>query len=262
MTKLVATLSLKFRLLATVAMLAVIVVPGMLAAAQTAAPAELTLSAGDGEKLFATYVRAGAGHDKIALLFHQAGSNRHEYDPIVPTLNALGFDTLATDQRSGGQRWGYANRTVSEKGQSESYAEAYADLQGTLDWAAARGYRTIIAIGSSYSASLVIVLASLNPGRLTALASFSPGEYFPQKDRIKKTAASVTIPFYITAGPQRQEQSRVDEVLSRTSSDNIKRHRAIAGVHGVSTMRKDRNPAGYQENLEHFKAFLVGIVSG
>ncbi len=237
----------------------VVVAAGPLGAAQNPTGEELALSANDGERFFATYVRATAGNDKIALLFHQAGSNRHEYDPIVPVLKSLGFDTLATDQRSGGQGWGYPNRTVSKRGRSSSYAQAYADLQGALDWAVARGYRTIVAVGSSYSASLVIVLAGANPGKLSALASFSPGEYFSDKNRIKKAAASVSIPFYVTAGSQQKEELRVDEVLSRASGVNVRRRRASAGVHGVSTMRKDRNPAGYQRNLEQFKAFLLEV---
>jgi len=41
------------------------------------------------------------------LLCHQAGFNMHEYDEIAPKLNALGFNCIAVDQRSGGILYDY-----------------------------------------------------------------------------------------------------------------------------------------------------------
>ncbi len=224
-----------------------------------ASTTEIAFSAADGERVFATHARAKTPTKKIVLLFHQAGSNRHEYDPIAPELNAAGFDTLAVDQRSGGRKWGHPNKTVDAMGYSASYSETYPDLQGALTWAIDQKYTTIIAVGSSYSASLNFVLASENPHRLTAGASFSPGEYFPDKDRIKKAASKVKIPYYVTAGTQASEGGRVDEVLSLVNRANVKRYRANSGVHGVSTLRADANPNGYRKNLEHFKAFLATV---
>lgn len=224
-----------------------------------ASTTEIAFSAADGQRAFATYGRAKTPTKKIVLLFHQAGSNRHEYDPISPELNAAGFDTFAVDQRSGGSKWGYSNKTVDATGYSASYSEAYPDLQGALTWAIDQKYTTIISVGSSYSASLNFLLASENPRRLTAAASFSPGEYFPDKNRIKSAAAKVTIPYYVTAGAQQNEEGRVTEVLSLMSGTNVRRYRADTGVHGASTLRADTNAAGYRKNLEHFKAFLATI---
>ncbi len=222
---------------------------------------ELTLSASDKEKLFGTFTQTEPGSRKIILLFHQAASNRHEYDPIIPHLLAAGFDTLAIDQRSGGERWGHANKTVDSGWGSTTYPEAYPDLQGALNWAVKQGYSKIVSIGSSYSASLNIVLAADNPDKLTAIASFSPGEYLVDKDRVKTAAAKVTIPFYVTAGASAKEQALVDVVLSHARGKGIERHRAAQGVHGASTLRQDRNPEGYRKNLDHFLDFLAGISS-
>lgn len=224
-----------------------------------ASTTEITFSAADGARVFATHMRAKKATKKIILLFHQAGSNRHEYDPIAPELNSAGFDTLAVDQRSGGSKWGHPNKTVDAIGHSASYSQAYPDLQGALTWAIDQKYTTIISVGSSYSASLNFVLASENPHRLTAGASFSPGEYFPNKDRIKNAASKVRIPFYVTAGTQANEEGRVDEVLSLANSANVKRYRADSGVHGASTLRADANLNGYRKNLEDFKAFLTTV---
>ena len=224
-----------------------------------ASTTEIAFSAADGERVFATHARAKTPSKKIVLLFHQAGSNRHEYDPITPELNAAGFDTLAVDQRSGGRKWGYPNKTVDAMGYSASYSQAYPDLRGALTWAIDQRYTTIISVGSSYSASLNFVLASENPHRLTAGASFSPGEYFPDKDRIKDAVSKVKIPYYVTASAQANEEERVDEVLSLVSSASVKRYRANSGVHGASTLRADANPNGYRKNLEHFMVFLSTV---
>ncbi|MDH3670673.1 MAG: alpha/beta hydrolase [Gammaproteobacteria bacterium] len=220
---------------------------------------EIAFSAADGARVFATHARAKTPTKKIVLLFHQAGSNRHEYDPITPELNEAGFDTLAVDQRSGGRKWGHPNKTVDAMGHSASYAQAYPDLQGALTWAIDQRYTAIIAVGSSYSASLNFLLASENPHRLTAGASFSPGEYFPDKDRVKRAASKVKIPYYVTAGAHASEEQRVGEVLSLVNSANVKRYRANSGVHGASTLRADVNPNGYRKNLEHFKEFLTTV---
>lgn len=224
-----------------------------------ASTTEIAFSAADGARVFATHARAKPPTKRVVLLFHQAGSNRHEYDPITPELNAAGFDTLAVDQRSGGTKWGHPNKTVDAMGYSASYAQAYPDLQGALTWAIDQKYTTIIAVGSSYSASLNFVLASENPHRLTAGAGFSPGEYFPDKNRIKKAASKVKILYYVTAGTQIGEEESVDEVLSLVNSANVKRYRAHSGVHGASTLRADTNPNGYRKNLDHFKAFLTTV---
>lgn len=50
-------------------------------AAIASAGEEVTLDAADGAKVFGTYTMASANNDKIIILFHQALSNRHEYDP-------------------------------------------------------------------------------------------------------------------------------------------------------------------------------------
>ena len=62
-----------------------------------------SLQAADGVGVYADLARATRARRGTILLFHQAGTNRGEYEPIAPRLNAVGFDTLAIDQRSGGR---------------------------------------------------------------------------------------------------------------------------------------------------------------
>jgi alpha-beta hydrolase superfamily lysophospholipase len=125
----------------------------------------VTLVASDGVKVYGWVASTGDKGKPIILLFHQAGSNHAEYDPIAPELVRAGFNTLALDQRSGSERWGQPNRTAKELGHSATYNDAYKDLQAAVTWAKASGYTgKIIVWGSSYSSSLVFLLAAERMG--------------------------------------------------------------------------------------------------
>jgi dienelactone hydrolase len=217
----------------------------------------LTLHAADGVTVYGTLGRAQPHGRSIVLLFHQAHANQHEYDSVVPALQKLGFDTLAIDQRSGGDLFGGHNETVAKLGASADYLAALPDLEAALAWARAQHYARIVAVGSSYSSSLVIMLAAKHPQGLSAIASFSPGEYFDDKDLIKHAAAKVIVPFYITTDPD--EAGDVAEVLRDAHGANIVHYQPKVGVHGASTLIAARDPGGWQANLASFTTFLRGL---
>lgn len=102
------------------------------------------------------------------------------------------------------------------------------------------------------------MLAAKHPAGLTAIASFSPGEYFDDKNLIKSAAARVTIPFYITTDPG--EAGNVTEVLKNAHGANIDHYQPAAGVHGASTLVPSRDPAGYKDNLQSFVEFMRRFV--
>ncbi len=208
----------------------------------------------DKTSIYVRYYRAMNNNNKIALLFHQAGSNVMEYEPVISTFHVAGFDTLTIDQRSGGTLWGVDNMTVKGLGGSTEYADAYPDLEAALNYAVKRKYKTIILVGSSYSASLAIVLASKSPENVAAVAAFSPGEYFPDKSWIKNAASKLKVPLYITGAGN--EVKRVEEVIVKAGKNDVTYYAPLSAVHGVSTLRKDKNPDGYKANLEHFSRFL------
>ena len=214
----------------------------------------MLLIAKDKARVFASYYRAMNNNSKIALLFHQAGSNRMEYEPLLSSMHIAGFDTLAIDQRSGGPRWGIDNMTVKRLGESAEYIEAYQDLEAALEYAVKRKYKTIVVVGSSYSASLAIVLASQNPDTISAVVAFSPGEYFTDKNWIKTSAEKLRVPLYVTGATN--EKQRVEEVLVKTAGNDVTYYHPLNSVHGASTCREDMNPEGYKENLQNFSNFL------
>lgn len=214
----------------------------------------VVLRSTDAVAIYGTVTRAALHNDKVLLLFHQARASRHEYDPLIAGFNKLGYDTLAIDQRSGGDLFGGHNETVQALGKSAGYLAAAPDLEAALAWARGQHYGKIVAVGSSYSSTLVILLAARHPPGLTAIASFSPGEYFNDKNLIKNAAAKVTVPFYITTDPD--EAANVTNVLRNARGGNVVHYQPEYGVHGASTLVESRDPKGYAANLKSFEDFL------
>jgi alpha-beta hydrolase superfamily lysophospholipase len=224
-----------------------------------AAQQPVTLNASDGVKVFGTYYPAKSESAPIILLFHQAHSNHWEYAPIAPRLVSAGFSCLAIDQRAGGEMWGHVNETVAHVGHSANYLDALLDLEASLAWARKQNpNRKIIVWGSSYSSSLVFLLAPKHAGEIAGLLSFSPGEYFSGKHMIRDAAAKVDIPVFVTSAKDYEEEEAARSILDfvADTKDKVQFLPRIAGVHGASTLRDDRDPQGVAENWSAVMTFL------
>ncbi|RVT97948.1 alpha/beta hydrolase [Rhodovarius crocodyli] len=181
-----------------------------------------------------------------------AGSNLGEYAPIAPELNRMGFATLAVDQRSGGDGWGRRNETAARLGRDPGYRAAMPDLQAALAWARARdpGGR-VLAWGSSYSAALAFPLAAM--GGVSALLAFSPGEYL-QGFSVRGAAARVECPAFVTS--DRGEEAEAARLLEAVRGAPRRQFRPVAGAHGSSILRSDRNPRGAAQAWAAVRSFL------
>lgn len=226
-----------------------------LAGANTA-PAPVTLTASDGVRVFAWHYPAPDKSKPAILLFHQAGSNHAEYTNIAPRLSAKGYHCLALDQRSGGRMWGTNNRTADTLGREVEYLEALPDLEAALAWPKAQGLPAkSIVWGSSYSASLVFVLAAKHPGDVEAVLAFSPGEYLGQPHTVETAARQLHMPVFIDSAKDDEEIA-----IARTLAQAARGTQfipKIAGVHGSSTLRQDRNAKGTAENWQAVEQFFV-----
>lgn len=214
----------------------------------------VSFEAKDGVKIYGDFRQAEGKPRGTILLFHMAGSNRNEYAPLAPVLNKAGFATLAIDQRSGGDLWGQVNETAAEAKGGADYADTLPDLDAAIMYGNARHSGPLVVWGSSYSSALVFIVAARHP-EVKALLAFSPAEYV-QGYSIKKAAASLSIPVFITSAPDSSEVSS-GEALARA----VPGHRAVQyipaiGVHGSSTLRTDEDPRGAAENWKHVMAFL------
>jgi dienelactone hydrolase len=223
----------------------------------TEAQQAITLFAADGVKVFGTYFEAKRPAAPIILLFHQAESSRYEYGSISPRLVAAGFNVLAIDQRSGGSMWGNKNETVEHLGKSTDYMDAMPDLKAALDWArAGNRKRDVILWGSSYSASLVFILGADNPGQVSGILAFSPGEYFADQHMISDAAAKVHVPVFVTSAADPNEIAAAKAILAAVPVKDAVQYVPTFGVHGSSTLRDDRNPKGAPANWQAVMAFL------
>jgi dienelactone hydrolase len=194
----------------------------------------------------------------VILLFHQAGSSKEEYATIAPKLAAAGYSALAVDQRSGGSMFG-TNETAARAPEGASYGDALHDLDGALTWARTMNLPVII-WGSSYSSSLVFALAAKRPGEVTAILSFSPGEYLGAGTPVQDVAARVKVPVFVTAAKDAGELSAARAIFDAVpSSDKVFATPAVAGVHGSSTLIDARNPKGASDNWQPVFAFLKKI---
>jgi dienelactone hydrolase len=223
----------------------------------------ISFAASDRVQVFADYYSAGSKAKPLILLFHQAGSNRREYATIGPRLVTLGFNALAIDQRSGGDAWGRANETVKRLGKSTDYSEALPDLEAALQWAKSSGHAgQILVWGSSYSAALVFLLAAKHRREIKAILAFSPGEYLRGTATVRKAAAQVSIPIFVTSAKDPKEIAVAKSILEVSpSAEKTQFVPQIAGVHGSSTLREDQNPAGVEENWAAVKQFLARFSS-
>lgn len=218
-----------------------------------AAPQALTLKTSDGLTLYAQH-QAVSRPRGVVLLFHQADSNMHEYDPIMAKLAQAGYASLATDQRVGGSMFSAQNRTAAAV-KGAVYADALPDLEAALAWAKQKYPKTkIFALGSSYSAMLLFPLAAKHP-ELAGILAFSPADYSGD-GLAQQAAATLTVPVFATSRGDPAEQERMDSVLKAVKKARVTRFQPTSnGLHGASSLRDDRNILGTAP--QYWKAMLA-----
>lgn len=196
------------------------------------------------------------GDKPVILLCHQAGYNKHEYADIAPRLNAMGFNALAIDQRSGGDFAGKSNKTYHRavaQGLTTEFLDAEQDIEAAVDYLFEKYGQKVIVWGSSYSSSLILYMAGSND-HVRASVSFSPGDYFGEaKPSLTLVLKDLNKPFFITSS--KEESERVSLLLEDTSL-NVNQVHFIPenkGYHGSRALWQGQENAGeYWEALTSF----------
>lgn len=168
------------------------------------------------------------------LLCHQARYSRGEYQQTALWFNHLGYNCLAIDQRSGNECNGVKNETAArakEKNLPTEYLDAEQDIRAAIDYVFAKAHQPIILIGSSYSASLALKIASDNK-RLKAVIVFSPGEYFGNQFRLKPVLSQITCPVLATSS--KAEAATLSALLKGESIQQFTPQ--DDGIHGSSAL--------------------------
>ena len=155
----------------------------------------------------------------VMLLCHQARYSRGEYIETAKRLNKFGFNCLAIDQRSGKECNAVENETAlaaANLGKSGNYSDAEQDITAGIEYLYNKYHRKIILLGSSYSASLALIIAKENKN-VCAAAVFSPGEYLGGENFVRKKIAGLDKPVY--ASSSFDEAGAVTELLKDVISN-------------------------------------------
>jgi dienelactone hydrolase len=188
------------------------------------------------------------------LLCHQAGYSRGEYREIAGKLNALGFNCMAIDQRSGSKANGVANETVKgamRANLSRQYADAEQDILASIGYLQKLAKKPIIIWGSSYSAALVLKVGNMND-QVRAIIAFSPGEYI-KGTNIAESANGISVPLFVTSS--KSEGPDISTLLAGVTGDNkVQFIPAGMGKHGSKALWSETE--GNEEYWVAIKAFL------
>jgi alpha-beta hydrolase superfamily lysophospholipase len=196
----------------------------------------------------------------IIMLFHQGGGDaRGEYANLIPDILQHGYNVMAVDLRSGGNRFGSENRTVNKlDGVKYSYCDAYPDLEATLDYVLQAGFSgKKIAWGSSFSAALVFQLASKRSSDLSAILAFSPasgGPMAPCKPDLFVNALKTPV-LVLRPATEMQRETSIKQ-FEFFKSLGIQTYIALNGVHGSSMLDNSRVEGSVTAHWEKVFTFI------
>jgi dienelactone hydrolase len=198
----------------------------------------------------------GNNNDPWMVLCHQADYSRGEYKETADKFVKLGYTCMAIDQRSGNEVNFVINKTAleaKERGLNTSYINVLKDIHAAVEYAYAQSKKPVVLVGSSYSASLALMLAKDNP-HVDAAIVFSPGEYFNQDSLICNYIEGLEKPVFATAASD--EYAYLPQLLSKMKQTSLTLYKPSNGTgkHGSKTLWPD-NPT----NSEYWLALLMFI---
>ncbi len=136
------------------------------------------------------------------LLFHQMESGRGEFRDIALRLNRLGFNCLAVDLRSGNEIDFIRNETAVNALSGRVSRRLYdnrKDMEAAIEFTKIHTELPLILFGSSFSASLSLILAKVRDD-ISGVVALSPGEYFAGTLPVRQQIAGLEKPAWIAAG--------------------------------------------------------------
>jgi len=189
------------------------------------------------------------------ILFHQEGSSRGEYNETALKFMKLNFNCLAVDLRSGNNSNYVRNETARKAMQTfkpSLFLDAGNDIEAAIEYAYNINNQNVILVGSSFSASLCMVIGNRNP-HVKAVIAFSPGEFFGDNLRLEEELDTFRIPLFVTG--TETELPYIDKMLQKISAqDNVTVYKPVTppGQHGSMALW-DNNPT----KDEYWLALLV-----
>lgn len=137
----------------------------------------------------------------VFVLCHQSGFNRTEHSETANTLMERGYNCLTIDQRAGGLLNDEDNETAKRaiaEGFPLSFLDAEQDIIAAINFMVDRYNQPVILLGSSYSSSLSLKIATENQ-HVKAVLAFSPGEYFGNDLNVATAITGLDKPTFMTS---------------------------------------------------------------
>ena len=176
------------------------------------------------------------------IMFHQAGSSRGEFNEIAVKIMKLRYNCLAVDLRSGDNSNFVKNETaVSARDSSKStqFLDTQQDIRAAINYAFQQNPKEVILLGSSYSASLVMLEGMQNP-KVGAVIAFSPGEYFGDDLRMEDALSGYSKPLFVAA--TQRELPYVEQMMIQLPEDGYTLFQPESeGVHGAKALWEDNS---------------------
>jgi pimeloyl-ACP methyl ester carboxylesterase len=193
------------------------------------------------------------GKNPTVLLCHQAGFSRGEYKNTAIKLNKLGYSCLAIDQRSGKIANEIKNETAQrakDKGLPTTYLDARQDIEAAIDYLyEMNGNQQVLLVGSSYSASLVLLIGKNNE-KVKSIAAFSPGEYL-KGISMKDNMQGFLKPIFVTSSQNEIEQVKKLEITAKPVYYHFQPN--FEGIHGSRALWESTvGNAKYWKDFERF----------
>jgi dienelactone hydrolase len=215
---------------------------------------KITFPSKDGLPITADFYSVNSSKPMI-LLCHQAGFSRGEYRDTAIKLNKLGYTCLAIDQRSGNKANGVINETVlaaNKRNLPTNYLDAKQDIEAAIDFLYHKNNnKPIILLGSSYSATLVLLIGD-NSDKVKAIVAFSPGEYYKTID-VKNSIKDIEKPVFVTSS--KKESVALTELISEINPKYVTQYiPEEAGIHGSRALWK--TTVGNEKYWSAFSNFL------
>lgn len=209
-------------------------------AAASVSKQKITFEASDGLKITADLYIAEEEYPYI-ILFHQEGSSRGEYNETALKFTKLNYNCLAVDLRSGDNENFVSNetaRSARQKGNPTRYLDASADVRAAIDYAYNLNNKNVILLGSSYSASLCLLIGKDNPN-VQAVIAFSPGEFFGEDLRVENELATFDKPLFVTG--TKSEYVYIAQMLQHLDQESYTFFQPSdsLGVHGSKALWDD-----------------------
>ena len=144
------------------------------------------------------------------ILCHDENSSRGEYKETAKKFTKLGYNSLAIDLRSGNVKFGEQNETnlrADAKKFPMGLMDTKIDIEAAINYAFTQSHKKVVLVGSGFSASLALYLASSNP-RVCGAMAFSPKDYFSGKLKTSDVFPKCTKPVLVASAKSEAETAK------------------------------------------------------